>query len=400
LRALILGIAGIAKREYIDRVRTIACDQHVVPGGTKSPLADKFLLVRDIDQELQSRKGGYAHYGAYLGKTNQDEQQGFWAEVCNEVIQEINKNNPTHAFLLVHAVYFRNKMYRSMINLNLLKEFKPSVVLTLIEDSYDVCKRIENKERIESTGSRCTFAEALSWRTVETMLGELLSRNIYPDRRLEHLVVARKHPPEMVYKLLFERHLLRVYTAFPISATRHRTKAVSEINAFRKQVRDEFTVFDPVTIDEYPVTRTSPLRIKRWPMEDLGSPVDGIHQMRVSHFTKLKADVLRIIEARDFALVNQSDCVVAYRPYYGGRDDPSKGVDREMLEAHRADKPVFVVHDEELDDELTPERKMFEPIADATAIKPNLKELLTQVRKMADQKKEHWIKESLPSTFE
>jgi adenylate kinase len=399
LRAVILGIAGIAKREYIDRVRTIACDKNVFPGGAASPRADNFLLVRDVDKELENRKGGYAQYGAYLGRTNQDEQQKFWAEVCNEVIGEINKRNPTHAFLLVHAVYFRNKMYRSMINLNLLREFKPTVIVTLIEDSYDVTKRIEDKERTEGTGSRCTFAEALSWRTVETMFGDLLSRNI-SDRNIEHFVVARKHAPEMVYRLLFERYFLRVYAAFPISATRHQNKAVSEINAFRKRLCDEFTVFDPVTIDEYPVTRTTPPKVKRWPMENIQLTVDGIRKMRVGDFTKLKADILRIIEARDFTLVNQSDCVVAFRPYYGGREDPSKGVDREMLEAHRAGKPVFVVHDDEKDGELTAERKMFEPIADATAIKPNLEELLDQIKKMAAEKKRKWTEDGKSSTFE
>ncbi len=425
---LVLGTAGVAKREFMQSVQDIACDKGVQPGGRSSPLAERFLMVRDVDKMVEDEKGGYAQYGVYLGSTNQQEQEELWSAVCTKVLEEIEEKDPRHAFLLAHGVYFRNKMFRSIVDLNLIRRFRPGIILVLIDDAHDVVARIAKKEKSEGTGSKCTFAEAIEWRTVETMLGDLLSRNLFlPQSALDKIfserstesvqqaigrfqnfvgdrvpcfVVARKHPPQMVYSLLFERWRLVVYASYPISSTRFIKSAVNEINRFRAKLTAEFTVFDPVTIDEYPITRKRPVAIKRWSMPGLKTNVNGIKSMTVKKFKSLETDVLRVIEARDFRMVDQSDCLVAYRPYYGARSAPASGVDREMLQSLGSGKPIFAVHDEGVDGELTPARMLFKPIARASAIRPTTQEIMVQVRQMQEEKKRKWQEKSFEPTWE
>jgi hypothetical protein len=235
----VFGTAGVAKREYMESVRDLACEKGIELGGKSSPKAEKLLMLRDVDKILEDAKGGYAQYGVYLGKTDQEEQEEEWSSVCGKVLDDVEAKDPTHAFLLVHGVYFRNKMFRSIIDLNLIRRFRPDIILILIEDAHDVVARINRKEKSEGTGSKCSFAEAIEWRTVETMVGDLLSRNLFlPEKtknqlfgekpsnglevavrkfqtfigpRIPSFVVARKHPPEMGYTLLFERWRLVVY---------------------------------------------------------------------------------------------------------------------------------------------------------------------------------------------
>lgn len=396
-----LGTAGVSKLDYINEVRRVACKKNIVPGGAKSKLADKFLIVRDLDKKLEEVKGGHAHYGVYLAETDQDEQVKAWSNVCRNTLREIESAKPTHAFLLIHGVYFRNKTYRSILDMNLLRKFRPTVVLILIEDAYDVVARIKKKEKAAGTGSLCSFSEAIEWRTVETMVGNLLGRNLYQQHRVPVYVVARKHPPEMAYRLLFERWRLIVYTAFPISGIRYNQRAIDEINVFRSIVRKEFTTFDPVTIDEYPLTRPGGGKkpsLLRWP--GLKSDVDGLRGMSVVDFKRLEGDIRKIIELRDYLLVDQSNCLVAYRPFYGKREAPSSGVDTEMVHCLDKEKPIFVVHDERTDGELTASRTMFKPIETATAIKPTVKEILREIRLTQHEKSEVWEREGRAATWE
>jgi len=428
LHVLVLGTAGVAKREYMESVRDITLDENLKPYGKASSKADQFLILKDIEKELELEKGGYAQYGAYLSKTAQEEQQSDWSAICEKILDGIDSVQPTHTFLLTHAVYFRKKEFRSIIDLNLIRRFRPTVVLTLIDDAYDVSDRISRREQMAGTGSACSFAEAIEWRTVETMIGDLISRNIYlPDgilkgissdhstafkelenrvaratgRIIKNFVVARKHNPRMVYRLLFERWREIVYASYPISSTRPKDAAIQEINDFRSRLHGDFTVFDPVTIDEFPVaTIDAKQYVKRWPIESTAAQSTGVGNTPLQSFKDLGDDITYNFQARDFRLVNQSDCLVAYRPFYGGRETPASGVDREMIQALNGDKPIFVVHNPKVDGELTADRTKFKPIQDATSVKPTTEEIVGEVMKTQDEKKKVWNLRKLDSTWE
>jgi adenylate kinase len=378
MRVLVLGIAGMEKRKYIDKVADVAYRENFV-SGRANPLSKGFIEIYDLDGTIKKELGGLPKYAAYLDNPNPQIQQEIWDRFCQVIIKEVERDKPKHVFLLTHGTYYRNKRYFSRLNWNVLRKFKPSVIITLIDDSYEVKRRIAEVESKLETRSECSFSEAIEWRTVEIMESDILSENLYEQMKIPHFVLAIKHPPETVYRLLFEKWRLILYTAFPIGITRSNDDAILEINNFRKKLSQHFTVFDPVTIDEYPLAGNS---VKRWPLDNADTQLS----LKIGEIKSIEKAILENIEARDFRYVNQSDGLVAYRPFWGKRQSPSRGVDREMIQALNQNKAIYVVHSID-DGVIGPRQKLFEPIAKAQAIKSSDEEIVNELLKWQEQKK-------------
>lgn len=157
----------------------------------------------------------------------------------------------------------------------------------------------------------------------------------------------------MFEKLIFESSVPRVYASYPISRVRDIPQTVEEINAARRKLHEAFTVFDPVTIDERilrgkmeqtdpPPDTISIALADRWPLawsECAMDPSDSYPiEIPTEEVAALGAqfgdrwywqDIDDNIRWRDFALINQSQGVLAYRPRFGDQD-PSRGVTREL----------------------------------------------------------------------
>ncbi len=378
MRVLVLGSAGMEKAKFIGKVADIAYLKNFVR-GRENPESEGFIEVYDLDGTIKEGLGGLPTYTAYLDNPNPQVQQRIWDRFCQEILEKIETSKPKHVFLLVHGTYYRNKRYFSRLNWNLLRKFRPSIIITLIDDAYDVQQRIALVESELETRSKCTFGEAIEWRTVETMIANILSENLCEHTKIHCFVVAVKHPPETVYRLLFERWRLPLYIAFPIGVTRPDDEAITEINEFRKKLRQHFIVFDPVTIDEYPLIKN---RIKRWPLNNGGTQPP----IKVQDIKSIEKAILENIEARDFQYVSQSEGLVAYRPFWGKRQSPSRGVDREMIQALNQNKPIYVVHSPQ-DGDLTHRQELFQPIARAQAIKPSVEEIIQELLKWQEARK-------------
>jgi hypothetical protein len=379
MRVLIFGTAGMKKEEFMGKVVDVAYLRNFVDGRA-NPESKGYATVNHLDGNIKKELGGFPKYTAYLDNPNPRGQQEIWNKCCHAVLEEIKHEKPKHAFLLVHGTYYRNKRYFSRLNWNLLREFKPSFIVTLIDDAFDVHRRIAQVESEHETRSECSFSEAIEWRTVEIMIGDILSGNLF-ERVIPHFVLAIKHSPETLYRLLFERWRIALYTAFPIGDTRSDDGAIAEINQFREKMHKHFTVFDPVTIDEYPLIGN---RVKRWPLEG----VDAQPNVKVREIKAIERSILENIEGRDFRYVNQAEGLVAYRPFWGKRQSPSRGVDREMIQALDQNKPIYVIHDPNVDGTLTRRQKLFQPIAKAQAIKSSLDEIIDELLKWQEQRKQ------------
>lgn len=436
MRVLFLGTSGINKKDYVNKCAEIAYNKKFVE-GKKDPNAESFLKVFDLDEMIKRKIGGAPKYTAYLDNPNRDLQNEIWDETFGEVLDEVGEySEEPHVFLIIHGVYYRNKNYFSCINRDLLVKFHPTIIVTLIDDAYDVSYRIKQREETLRTKSRCSFSEALEWRTVEILMGDILARNLYIDpqqfmvkvedierinrelanvfrKPLPHFIFAVKHNPKVLYRLLFERWRLILYSAYPISSTRTDKDKMAEINIYRKKLNELFTVFDPATIDELLVKEKSNLSskdierirtdgfvaeetekyllLKRLPPTPEGSFENP--KGDINDFIQLKDLIKKQIVQRDFRLVRQATGLTAYRPYWGGRRFPSGGVDREMIEAISNNKPTFVVHLSKEDGE--PEL-MFRGMENAI-LTDSLDELLVELRKWQEDYKE---KRKEPDTWE
>ncbi|MFW9802705.1 MAG: hypothetical protein ACFFFC_08650 [Candidatus Thorarchaeota archaeon] len=185
-------------------------------------------------------------------------KRGAWIAAYNAILDEIHERSLDIALLSMHMLWYRGYNFFCPVDFPTVENgrIKPIGIVTQIDDLYDIWTRIrERKDRPGSFNIDVDFSlsELGIWRGLEVLMSEKLAEFLHDQRRGFHYVWAVKHPPEMLWKLVSDPSQLTVYSAFPISRTRNCEDAVDAINEFRQKLYDEFIVFDPLTIDEYPI---------------------------------------------------------------------------------------------------------------------------------------------------
>ena len=252
----------------------------------------------------------------------------------------------------MHGSYYRRARAFSRANLQDIRDkFTPTEVVVFIDDIHDVAGTIRARDPQDALRLR----EIATWRSIEGMIADFIAEPL----GIPSYVIAVKHPTRMACSLLFGRGL-RVYSAFPITRTRGSEEARREIEAFKARLRDEgIIVFDPSTIDELllrtaleavpPETTEVEVDLSgRWnvasePLLTDGrpSPWEGgrsvFTRTEIEEATK---DITTQVESRDFRLIQDSDCIVAYRPNWGGT--LSRGVTAELHLARGIARRIFI----------------------------------------------------------
>lgn len=223
---------------------------------------------------------------------------------------------------------------------------------------------------------------------------QTIGRRLPPDFVEEYpyegnFVVSIRQSPDMLARLIFQPKCPRVYASFPISRPRKMADPVMaeqtrrEIDAFRALLRENFATFDPVTIDELPLARlllsttqntgavTLPASC-RWlipPEQTLcGEEVVDIDGVSIAELCDVclpmegptKSELRRHTTSRDLRLIDQSDCIVVYRPTMSSapgeqkhnQEGWSKGTAEEVRYANTRGRAIIVVRDPERDGEL------------------------------------------------
>jgi hypothetical protein len=189
----------------------------------------------------------------------------------------------------------------------------------------------------------------------------------------------------MLYRYLAEPEIIRIYASFPIGEPRRappdqRAQLTKEIDSLRTALSAEFTVFDPLTIDELPIKYAlekqtadgkNPDTIEleetaQWnipaeetlcpePRRSTLFPKSDAEDVATRAHPAEKTEIERHVEKRDQRLIDQSDCVVIYRPTYNKTEAWSAGTRHEAYYAFQTGKPVFVIHDPSVDGALAPD---------------------------------------------
>ena len=344
--------------------------------GVRKEFGNAADLIEDIKSQAkyadpkkakkEGKKEGIG-YPSFMDNHIREKQIEIWKEEFEKILTEIEQKHPKNVFLSTHAVYYRYNNYFSMLDQNMLSKFQPDMIITLIDDIYDVSKNVTQKEIEYHTNSSCTLSEALSWRTVETLMADNLSENLLKEK-IPHHVVAVKHNVRTFYRLIFEQNRLVLYSSFPITSTRTSIEKIDEINRFKAQLEKNYTILDPATIDEILIKKKSSIKseeysyLKRNKMIESESD-DAVILKRlwgnysrsteipegvtVKQIEKIKQVILKQVEKRDYRMVHQSDGVVGYRPFWGGREDPAGGVDQELKWALSLHKGALAYHPKE-----------------------------------------------------
>jgi len=286
------------------------------------------------------------------------------------------------------------------ILLDFLRRFRPDYIINLVDDIHHVQQRIRSDKGFYELRLR----ELLKWREFELSIADYCANaiikrkwpdsNLTTDRFERSPIFPIHHSADVLYRYIFEPHLPRVYVSFPISRVRRevnekrRSERVAEINHVVEMMSDHFAAFNPLTIDEMPLNFLyrqalersevdgSPLSDEipfpsqlRWstPGNDklITDPRVDIPALKMSDLRDVssvsdqekRSIIGRQVEARDYRLIDQSDCVVIYRPTSPPDYNWSRGTRMEYNHAigaaeYRAFTRIFVIKDKDVDGPL------------------------------------------------
>lgn len=165
----------------------------------------------------------------------------------------------------------------------LRNEFKPNLFVNLYDNVFSAAHAI--------TTYHFRVGEIMKWRALERGLTDLVANVVIPEQertspRSMYLTevdgarelktnkavypyeaspaVAVNHPVVLLYRLISQPEVPRVYLSFPISRPRAdpSDSFMREINHFRRTMAGWFVAFDPLTIDEKPLETALAAHIK------------------------------------------------------------------------------------------------------------------------------------------
>lgn len=389
LRVVFTGHSGILKQRVVDRFREHLEQRLAAQGDSRK------IVCAGVEDELEM--------SSFL-QLEDRLQRMKWMPALHNALETCR--NADYAFLSLHLSFRNQNRFISPFSWrgplrsrqqqadtlvpSLRNLFKPDYCVCLIDDIQAAQQRIGNG----AAKIHLRLNELLAWRNIESVFTDVLGQETTARRKNLSLnpqfpferspVISNRQSREMLLRYLCMPQIPRIYASYPITRVRYHTERREEIDDFRSALAARFCVFDPVTIDELPLealraeeapkgaTEATLPASSRWPLETeqtlVGTPIEdcpGVRMQEVEEITQLiegrdRTTLDSAVEERDLRLVDQSDCVVVYRPQYStGMEGtpkyhtPTEGTAREMDYALKiAERKVFVVHDSAVDGSL------------------------------------------------
>ena len=282
-----------------------------------------------------------------------------WQRAGLAIAEQMEDLDPRHSLLSTHLTYYTSGRQFSLIDIPTIRRWRPDCIITLVDDMLDIRAALARRDAEQHTNFQLRLREILGWRSAEIAMADLLARNLYEQRTIPHYVVGVKHPAEMLYRLIFHRRRYPVvYSSFPITAIRFDADRRARVDGIREELHRRFIVFDPLTLDEGTPQVFDKARAAcaddmaeititadeaRWPLDNAGTLKEGLPSafpMTLDPREALEVwdDMENQVRHRDLTMVEQAQCVAAYRITMGGR--LSTGMYSELMYASHTAEPA------------------------------------------------------------
>jgi len=281
--------------------------------------------LQNVEDILQKKRG--IKWGLFLRSLHLPTQDMYARDILAEAISTL-EDHYKHRFLNLHLTLYHNNRFFAPFPLDAVKGFRPDLMVTLIDDAYASWARVKKKSDSFEDPVRTVFrlGELLAWRSVEIMMADFMAKAL----GIRNYVVAVKHPPEMLFSLIFHPEKLIAYIAYPISRFRrvndeNRARLAEEkerLDSFIRKLQEKFVVFNPTTIDERVLRGLKgPLQSDvRWKLPHAQMVDESDIQFPLPLPEQEIAEIHPVVDSnikfRDFRLIYDVDCLVAYRPYW------------------------------------------------------------------------------------
>jgi hypothetical protein len=386
---IINGQSGIKMEKCLNKIEThINC--------TKT-LLDPVMTRIALEGEVISRDN-FIDVLALPPRTQED----LWRKAFDEFTDRLPKIEEGKFHLLsFHACYYHpvKTEIDCPVDLEKLSKVKDRIkmVITLIDDCYDVYRRLmgqnqlysevldKKKTRPESAifQSVINLLRIISWREAETAF----SRKISSFLDVPHYLVAVKHPTFMITRLIekpadnirilyLSHHISKLKSKYPGSRA---SSFPHELNTFIGRVLEEphTVIFIPDTIDELRIEQALDGKLETklspgWPLpfendqlhEPLSHILANINPLNPQNYEPgskaLKASISSVLEvlestiseqinSRDRTLLEQSqDGIIVFRPYWIPEMSPGVSVEldynSELQDGHRERRKAYILN--------------------------------------------------------
>jgi len=199
----------------------------------------------------------------------------------------------------------RKKYLESCFHFSYLARLKPSFYITIINNITYIK---ENLERDEKWRGMLSVEEIITWQDEEQFITKMLAQY----QKKPFYIISYNDTPKTLYDLISNTNMKKLYLSFPITHIKEKMpEKLKEVEQFRERLRENFIVFDPLTI-------TDLLDTSEW-----------------------SNDILEMLKGqtvgRDYRFIDQSDFIVVYYPVI----ERSAGVFAEMKYALQTGKPIY-----------------------------------------------------------
>lgn len=132
MRVLSIGTTGVNMKELASAIQKY----HQATGkGT--------LGVYFVEEELKKE----VDWLNFLDSDDYIWQERVWKEAVGRAIARADDEGREHAVLFMNLPYFRKSRFFPAVDVNIIKTFRPDLILTLIEEAHVIWRRIQIRER-------------------------------------------------------------------------------------------------------------------------------------------------------------------------------------------------------------------------------------------------------------
>lgn len=293
------GIAACGEKEYLEKFEEFCAEQ------------GKDVEVHALGEKiLEIGRKDYPTLGKYEILDFPESTVNAWrAAALESLMSELkhHEDEDTVHVLDAHASFWIKNGPEPAINTSYLNELSPDVYVQIIDYEPDIFDRLQANDDLPEE-RKLSLEEVIRWQETERYTNKLLADH----HQKEFFMLARQHPAETLYDIVFRPERPKIYQSFPISNVES-DEALEEVFDHVERLREHAAVFDPIEID----------------VQDFED--ERIQQLLNNHTVK-----------RDQQFIRQSDMVIVNFPEIVY----SSGVEYEINYASRTGKPVWIIKPE------------------------------------------------------
>lgn len=239
-----------------------------------------------------------------------------------------------------HATFrWRHGLFPA-VDFDQMRQLDADMYVNLIDGVTVLHQRLQKDQLIDHS-----LKDLIVWREEEIIGTEMLCRGVGDN--IPFYCIARgaeEETIEMFYRLMFENHRKKAYLSFPMTHVSEIESLMSEIERFRRQMKEHFICFDPADLEESYLPQKAERAAEQGKRYLEISVSQGTVRLDLEQVKQIEKDINSQIYARDFLLIEQSDMIISFIPVLeDGRAAISSGVERELQHAHESAKEVYVI---------------------------------------------------------